>query len=137
MNQKKGHLRDIHRGFVLTISTLLLLSLGSPSCFLRSVRVSSQASQCLLVELIRELPLHLLDLAGAGVVPQRPCHLLVGHGLAVPLASAPQLRQALLVLGGELKGARGGLDPPDAAAHGRRLEHLKQELEQPLLPLSR
>lgn len=86
--------------------------------------------------MIRELPLHLLNLAGAGVVPQCPCHLLVGHGLAISLSPAPQLRQELLVLGGELKGASGGVNPPDAAPHRRCLKHLKQELEQSFLPLS-
>lgn len=39
-------------------------------------------------------------------------------------------------MGGELKGASGGMDPPDAAPHRRCLKHLKQELEQSLLPLS-
>lgn len=117
--------------------------LNIPLCFFLHVsallcpgQASLKVPQRLLLEAVGELPLHLLDLTGTGVVPQGPGHLLVRHGLAVPLPPAPQLRQTLLVLGGELEGASGGLDPPDAAPHRRCLEHLEQELEQPLLPLS-
>lgn len=95
-----------------------------------------QASECLLIKPVGQLPLHLLNLTSAGVVSQRPCHFLVSHGLAVTLPSPPQLSEVLFILGGELKCAVGQLDPPDTTAHGGGLEHLKQELEQTLLPLS-
>lgn len=84
-----------------------------------------KASQCLLIETVGELSLHLFYLACARVVPQGPRHLLVGHGLAIALPLAPQLCQALLVFRGELERARGGLKPPDAAPHRWSLEHLK------------
>lgn len=76
-----------------------------------------KTSQCLLIKPVGELPFHLVNFTGAGVVSQCSGHLLVGHGFAVSLSTTPQLRQALLVLGGELESARSGLDPPDAAPH--------------------
>lgn len=77
-----------------------------------------------------------MDFAGAGVVAQGPSHFLVGHGLSVALATPPHLSEALLILGGELEGSVSRLHPPDAATHLRGLQHLIQELEQTLLPLS-
>lgn len=53
------------------------------------LRVSLQAFQSLLIKFIGELPFHLFNLSSARVVPERAGHLLVGHGLAVPLATAP------------------------------------------------
>lgn len=65
------------------------------------------------VELVCELASHFHDLAGAAVVSQGPCHLLVGHGLAVALALAPALGQLLLVLGDEVEGAAAAVRPLD------------------------
>ena len=56
--------------------------------------------------------------------------------LRLPFRRPHSCARRSLFLGGELERARGGLDPPDAAPHRWSLEHLEQELEQTLLPLS-
>lgn len=65
------------------------------------------------VELVSEFAAHFYDLTGAAVVSQSPCHLLIGHGLAVALALAPALGQLLLVLGDEVEDAAAAVCPLD------------------------
>lgn len=125
-------IHSIHKWFSLNIFWGPHTHTHQPALVLKAL----QASECLLIKPVGQLPLHLLNLTGAGVVSQRSCHFLVSHGLAVTLPSPPQLSEVLFILGGELKRAVGQLDPPDTTAHGGGLEHLKQELEQTLLPLS-
>lgn len=69
------------------------------------------------VKLVRQFAPHFHDLSRAAIVPQSPCHLLVGHGLAVALALAPALGQLLLVLGDKVEGAAAAVCPLDGVAH--------------------
>lgn len=88
----------------------------------------SRPPQHLAAELVRQLLLHLFDLAGLAVVAQGPGHLLVGHSLAVALLLAPAAGEYLLVFGGELKDASLSVHPPDAVPHVSVLQEVQEEL---------
>lgn len=80
------------------------------------------------VELVGEFAAHLYDFARSAVVAQRPCHLLIGHGLAVALALAPALGQLLFVLGDEVEGAAATVRPLDGVSHVGIAQSLMQVL---------
>lgn len=85
-------------------------------------------------KLVRELLLHLADLACLAVVAQCPGHFLVGHLLAVPLLLTPAVCQNLFVFRRELEDAQVTLHPPHALLHVTTLQELQQELEEAQLP---
>lgn len=85
------------------------------------------------VELVGELAADFDDLAGATVVPQSSCHLLVGHGFAVSLALAPALSQLFLVLGDEVEDATAAVCPLYGVAHTGVIQGFMEVLVQPEL----
>lgn len=89
-----------------------------------------QGHQGVLAELVGELLLHLENLAGPGVVPERPGHFLVGHRPLVAFPLTPQRCHQVLVRGGKAENPRGGRHPGHAVGHRRVLQHLKQKVKQ-------
>lgn len=90
-----------------------------------------QRYQGVPAELVGELFLHLEDVAGPGVVPQSPGHLLIGHGPLVALPLAPEQRHLVLVPGGEAENPGRRRHPGQTVGHARILQHLKQEVKEP------
>lgn len=102
---------------VLLAEVLILLLPGVETLLATAPQCGAQLVEDIWVELVGQLASDLHDLAGAAVVPQRPRHLLIGHGLAVALPLAPAFGQLLLVLGDEVEGAVAAVGPLDRVHH--------------------
>lgn len=70
-----------------------------------------------VAELVRQLLLDLLHLAGFAVVAQRTRHLLIGHLFAIPFLDPPAMCQRLLVFGRKLECPFVSVHPPDTVLH--------------------
>lgn len=92
--------------------------------------IHTTPSHHLSAKLIGQLLLDLLDLPSLAVVSQCPCHLLVGHFLAVAFLNAPAVSQCFFVLGGELESALILIHPPDAIFHISTSKQVKKKLVQ-------
>lgn len=92
--------------------------------------ISASPSHYLSTKLVGQLLLDLLDFPRLAVVSQCPCHLLVGHFLAVALLDPPAVCQCLFVFGGELKSAFFLVYPPDAVLHLSTSKKVQKELIQ-------
>lgn len=114
------------RAAVALFSRVLLPGVDLLLCRVAGHLCRTELVQDVWVELVSQLASHFPDLAGAAVVPQSSCHLLIGHGLAVALALAPALGQLLLVLGDEVEGAAAAVCPLDRVAHVRVIQSLME-----------
>lgn len=106
-----------HRLAIALLAEVLILLLLPGVEPLLAPQCGAQLVEDIWVELVGQLASDLYNLAGAAVVPQRPRHLLIGHGLAVALPLAPTLGQLLLVLGDEVEGAIAAVGPLDRVHH--------------------
>lgn len=98
--------------------------------------ISDPPSHHLSTKLVGQLLLDLLDLPCLAVVSQSPCHLLVGHFLAIAFLYAPAMCQCFFVFGGELESTFFFIYPPDAVLHVSTAKKVQKELIQTYLFLA-
>lgn len=98
--------------------------------------ISDPPSHHLSTKLVGQLLLDFLDLSCLAVVSQSPCHLLVGHFLAIAFLDAPAMSQCFLVFGGELESTFFLVHPPDAVLHVSTAKKVQKELIQTYLFLA-
>lgn len=87
-------------------------------------------SHHLSTKLVCQLLLDFFYFPSLAVVSQCPCHLLVGHFLAVAFLDAPTVSQCLFVFGGELESAFLLVHPPDTIFHISTLKQVQKKLVQ-------
>lgn len=90
--------------------------------------ISGPPSHHLSTKLVGQLLLNFLDFPCLAIVSQSPCHLLVGHFLAIALLDAPAMRQCFFVFGGELESTFFLVHPPNAVLHVPTAKKVQKEL---------
>lgn len=98
--------------------------------------ISGPPSHHLSTKLVGQLLLNLLDLPCLAIVSQSPCHLLVGHFLAIAFLDAPAMSQCFFVFGGELESTFLLVHPPNAVLHVPTAKKVQKELIQTYLFLA-